>query len=242
MTAHPANVAPGNLLLAALPPADRRRILALCESVDLVGGQVLAGADGVMAHAYFPTGAVVSLGIAPANEPRALEVALVGREGMVGLPLVMGEAMSSLRATVVAAGTALRIPAAPLRLQLEDSPALRTQLHRYLLVTLAGMAQAALCTRYHLVEERLARWLLMAQDRGQQTALHVTHELLAATLGVRRAGITRAAADLQRRRLIQYSRGELVIADRSGLQAAACRCYAADEAAYRRLMRRRPHG
>lgn len=240
MSAHPVKPASGNLLLAALPRAERNRVLALCEPVHLVDAEVLAGTGCVMTHAYFPAGAVVSLGVVPAGEPRALEVALVGREGMVGLPLVMGEDVSTLRATVVGTGGALRIAAAHLRLQLEASPALRREVQRYVLVTLAAMAQAALCTRYHLVQARLARWLLMMQDRAPQSALHVTQELLAATLGVRRAGITRAAADLQRRRLIRYRRGQLVIADRDGLQAAACRCYAADEATYRRLMRRQP--
>jgi CRP-like cAMP-binding protein len=109
-------------------------------------------------------------------------------------------------------------------------------MQRYVLVSLTQMAQAALCTRYHRVDQRLARWLLMTQDRVPQGALRATHEFLAATLGVRRAGVTRAAADLQDKHLIAYHRGVLTLVDREGLEAAACGCYAADCASYAALL------
>lgn len=240
MSLGPDEAVPPNRLLARLPAADRQRFLAACEPVALAFDQVLTHGHGRMTHAYFPTDAIVSLGIAAAGSQACLEVALVGWEGMIGLPLLLGANASTLRPTVVRAGFALRIAAAPLQLQLLGSEALAHRMRRYVLVSHAQMAQAAFCTRYHRVDQRLARWLLMTQDRVQQGALHATHEFLAATLGVRRAGVTRAAADLQERHLIAYRRGVLTLLDRAGLQAVACGCYAADCAAYATLMRAAP--
>ena len=157
---------------------------------------------------------------------------------MVGIPLLLGSAASSLRAVVVRPGAAQRIPVAALRLLLQDSGDFGRRMQQYVLVSLAQLAQAALCTRYHRVEERLARWLLMTQDRAPNGPVNATHEFLAATLGVRRAGVTRAAAVLQRRKLIAYHRGVLTVLDRPGLEDASCDCYAADCAAYASGMRR----
>jgi CRP-like cAMP-binding protein len=213
-------------------------MLAACEAVELRAGQVLARPGRRMAHAWFPTGAVLSLGVAPGGTREWLEVALVGSEGMVGLPLLLGASASALRVTVVRPGAALRLGAAALRQELLASGGLQARMQRYVLVVLTQMAQAALCTRYHQVDQRLARWLLMAHDRAPRQDLHATHEALAASLGVRRAGVTRAAAGLQRRKLIAYHRGLLTLLDRSGLEAAACSCYAADRASYAALMRR----
>jgi CRP-like cAMP-binding protein len=226
-----------NGLLAPLPSQDRKRFLAACEAVDLKPAQMLMRPGSRMAYAYFPTDAVVSLGMAPQGTRQCLEVALVGPEGMVGLPLLLGATASTLRATVVRPGAAWRIAVAPLRLQLVESPPLAQRMQRYVLVSLTQLAQAALCTRYHRLDQRLARWLLMTQDRMQHQALHATHEVLAATLGVRRAGVSRAAAELQQRQLIAYHRGVLTLLDRGGLEAVACDCYAADCASYEVLMR-----
>jgi len=234
--------APGgaNGLLATLPLQDRHRILATCQRVDLRMDEVLARPGEPMAHAWFPIGAVLSLAIALRGTRQWLEVALVGSEGMVGLPLLLGARASTMRVTVLRAGAAMRIGAAPLRRQLLASRSLRLRMQRYVLVVLTQMAQAALCTRYHRVDQRLARWLLMAQDRAPRQDLHATHESLAASLGVRRAGVTRAAADLQRRRLIAYHRGVVTLLDRRALEAAACSCYAADCGSYAALMRAGP--
>ncbi|HZN47862.1 MAG TPA: Crp/Fnr family transcriptional regulator [Ramlibacter sp.] len=221
-----------NHLLAGLAGANRQRVLASCEVVAVQLGQVLMRPGLRSTHAWFPLDAIVSLGIAAGERAHSFEVGLVGPEGMVGIPLLLGSSDSSLRATVVRQGAALRIAAAPLRLQLRSGEAFRERMQQYVLVTLTHLAQAALCTRYHRVEERLARWLLMTQDRAPLGPVHATHEFLAAALGVRRAGITRAAATLQRRQLIAYHRGVLTVLDRVGLQAAACGCYAADCASY----------
>jgi CRP-like cAMP-binding protein len=226
-----------NRLLARLGAPDSARLLADCEVVELEAGQVLMRPGGRATHVWFPLDAIVSLGVDAAGKEHCFEVALVGGEGLVGLSLVLGSTASSLRATVVRPGAALRIGAAPLRQQMRDSETVRRRMEQYVLVSLTHMAQAALCTRYHRVEERLARWLLMMQDRAPREAVHATHEFLAAALGVRRAGVTRAAASLQRRRLIAYHRGVLSLLDREGLQAAACACYAADSDSYARGMR-----
>jgi CRP-like cAMP-binding protein len=234
----PDAAARANRLLARLATEVRQRVLDRCESCELVPAQVLMGPGVRATHAWFPVTAIVSLGIPAAGKPHAFGVALVGAEGMVGIPLLLGSSASSLRAVVVHQGTALRIPVPALRAELEGSADFRRRMQQYVLVSLAQFAQAALCTRYHRVEERLARWLLMAQDRAPEGPVRATHEYLAATLGVRRAGVTRAATVLQRRLLIAYHRGVLTVLDRDGLEHASCGCYAADCAAYASGMRR----
>jgi len=226
---------PENLLLAGLPAADRRRLLADRDPVDLVLAKTLTEPGDVARHAFFPIDSFISL-IAPVDGNSQLEVGLVGNEGMVGTAPILGVRASPLRALVQGAGRAWQFDAATLSREIERSPALRRVLNRYVYVLLSQVAQSAACTRFHFVEARLARWLLMTRDRAHSNNFHITHEFLAYMLGVRRVGVTRAASALQRRELIHYTRGNLQILDDRGLEAAACGCYAATKATYAEVL------
>lgn len=235
-TLHPAKRVPsGNRLLAALPRKDRLHLIAGCKEVDLVTSDVLFEPGERVRHVYFPVAGFISL-VAPVDGSTRLEIGLVGDEGMVGTPLVLGVATSPLQALVQGAGSSLRMDAAPFRQELGQSPALQLVFDRYLFVRMTQLAQAAGCTRFHLVEARLARWLLMTQDRAHSNAFHITHEFLALILGVRRVGVTKAATSLQKLGLIRYSRGNIMILDRPRLKAASCACYQTDRETYRRVL------
>jgi len=224
-----------NRLLAALPVHDQGRILADCECVELRQGEVLGEPGGRIREVYFPTDSFVSLVTPPMDHP-GLEVWLTGSEGMIGAPLVLGVDLRRLRVLVQGTGPAWRMSAEALGEALHRSDPLRQSLDRYLEVLMSQGARMVACTRFHLVEARLARWLLMSQDRAHSSHFRVTHEVLAAMLGVRRAGVTRAAATLQRRQLINYRRGDVTILDRVGLLAASCDCYQAMETIYEQTM------
>ena len=155
---------------------------------------------------------------------------------MFGIPLVLGVDVSPVRAVVQGAGPALRMDAVTFGRELKRSPALQREIDRYVFVHLSQLAQTAACTRFHVVEARLARWLLMTQDRAHASTFHVTQEFLAFMLGVRRVGVTKAAMSLQKRNLIHYSRGNIAVLDRRGLKAASCGCYKADREAYDRIL------
>jgi CRP-like cAMP-binding protein len=215
---------PANSLLAALPRQDYERMRAELEPVNLVYGEVLYEPGERVRHVYFPGDAHVSL-LVVVDRSSALEVGLVGREGMVGMSLALGVEDSPVRELVQGSGTALRMKAAAFLEELARCAPLQREVYRYAYAKLAQARQTAACNRFHQVEARLARWLLMTRDRVRSDHFHLTHEFLADMLGVRRAGVTNAATELQRRKLIRYRRGNISILDGRGLAAAACPCY-----------------
>jgi CRP-like cAMP-binding protein len=226
----------GNLLLAALSAEDRLRLLGDHSPVDLGLSETLSDAGDRIRHVYFPIDGFISL-ITPGVGRAQLEIGLVGNEGMLGVPLLLGVNVTPIRALVQGAGHAWRIDTAHFLRAIESYPGIRAALNRYLFVFLSQLMQTATCTRFHLVEARLARWLLMTRDRAHSSQFHVTHEFLAYMLGVRRVGVTSAASALQRRKLIRYNRGDLAILDVRGLERAACPCYAIDKKIYSRILK-----
>ncbi len=220
-----------NQLIERLPRRDRARLLAVCEPCELTLGTVLCEPGKPTRHGWFPIDAFISM-VAPIDGKPALEVGMVGREGMLGAHLALGVATVPLHALVQGAGETWRIDATAFRDELARSAALQRVLSRYLYVLMAQLTGSAACLRFHEIGPRLARWLLMSQDRAHAERFHVTHEFLAYMLGVRRVGVTAAASALQRRGLIEYHRGEMQVRDRKGLEAAACDCYANDRRAY----------
>jgi len=228
-----------NNLIELLPTKDRARLLAICEPVELVLSEVLCEPGKPTLHVYFPTHGFISL-VAMVDGSRGVEVGMVGREGMLGAQLALGVVTAPLHALVQGSGTAWRIAAAPFKRELARSPALRNALNRYLYVLMAQQATSAACLRFHLIGQRLARWLLMSQDRAQSDSFHFTHEFLAYMLGMRRVGITAAASALQRDGLIRYHRGEITVLDRTGLEATTCGCYATNQQTYYDLLGRPP--
>lgn len=224
-----------NRLLAALPQRDRQRLLAACETVDLTVGEVLCESGEQIRHAYFPLDGFISM-LLTVDGHANLELGLVGNEGMFGSPLTLGVTVSPLRALVQGSGSALRISPAALGLELQRSVALRSALHRYVYVSLAQLAQGAACNSFHALDARLVRWLLMTHDRAHSDDFHLTHEFLAQMLGVRRVGVTNAATALQKNGLVSYSRGNIRVLDRAGLEAASCSCYQAALHTYEQVL------
>jgi len=213
-----------NSLLAALPREDYQSLLGELEPVTLTAGEVLYESGERIRYVYFPGDAQVSLVIVMPDR-KALEIGLVGREGMVGIALALGAEASPVRALVQGSGSALRMKAASFREALGRCLALQHELHRYAYAKLVQARQTAVCNRFHQVEARLAGWLLMTRDRVRSDQFHLTHQFVAASLGIRRVGVTNAAGALQRRKLISCRRGNIRILDRNGLKKAARGCY-----------------
>jgi CRP-like cAMP-binding protein len=224
-----------NRLLAALPAKDRKALIARCDEVELGFAQVLEEPGDRIGHVYFPIDSYVSLVNKTAGEA-SLEVGLVGDEGMHGISLVLGIDESPLHALVQGAGSAFRMSANAFRRECAARPALHRALNRYLYVLMSQLAQSAACSRYHVIEARLARWLLMTHDRAHSDTFSVTHEFLAWMLGVRRVGVTGAASALQRQHLISYKRGVVTLLNRRGLEAASCPCYRINKNVYDRVL------
>lgn len=226
----------GNLLLDALPSTDRRQLLASGEAVHLRSGDVLCEAGEPMDYVYFPIASFISL-ISSISERCSLDVGLVGAEGMLGVSLMLDVNIAPGRGVVQGAGIALRLNAAQFAGHIKRSAALEGVLKRYLYVFMSQLSQMAACSRFHLVEARLARLLLMTRDRARSDEFLLTQDEAARMLGVRRVSITVTAAGLQQRGLIRYTRGNVTILDGRGLKGLACKCYTDTRHLYSRLMR-----
>lgn len=213
-----------NKLLANLPPDDYQRMRENLEVVALNFGEILYLSGEIIEYVYFPNDALISL-LTKVDQNRALEVALVGREGMVGIGLALCVGSSPVSAIVQGAGTAMRIKAEFFHHTLKNSQLLQQAVYLYIHALIAQIAQTAACNRFHVIEARLARWLLMTRDRVRSDHFYLTHEFLAHMLGVRRVGVTKAAHSLKLQNLIDYSRGYIAITNIIGLKKAACSCY-----------------
>ncbi len=224
-----------NILLACLSTEMHQELLLHSERVTLMANQVLYRAGEVITDVYFPINCIISL-VSPIDEHAGLEVGLVGNEGMLGVTLLLESNIAPFDALVQAKGYALRIDSAMFLETLAQNSDLLHQLKLYLYVVIRQLGQTAACTRFHVVEERLARWLLMTQDRAHADNFHMTQVFLAYVLGVRRVGITKAANSLQQQQLIRYHRGDISIINRPGLEAASCGCYQADNEIYKRII------
>jgi CRP-like cAMP-binding protein len=213
-----------NRLLTSLPSADFGRLAASLTPVTLTLRQNLLEADEPIEAAYFvETGMVSYLAFLEGGE--AIEVGIIGSEGMVGIPLILGVDSASAGAIVQMEGTALRISPAALRQAFNGSEAVRTRLLRYMQALYTQVSQTAVCNGHHGLEERLARWLLMAHDRVEGDRFAMTHEFMAMMLGVRRSGVTVTAGTLKQAGLISYANGQMTVLDRPGLESVACECY-----------------
>jgi len=223
-----------NQLLAALPDLEFKRLLPHLEATTLAAGDSLQEAHGELSHFYFPTSSVIS--ILQLLEPgAAAEISLVGKEGGVGISLVLGDTQSNTTATVQSGGGAVRLPADVLQREFKRGGALQGVLLRYIEALFVQAAQTAACNRHHTLDKRLCRWLLLTLDRTNSIELHMTQQRIAYMLGVRREAVVVAARKLQLGGLISYNRGHIVVLDRDGLATQSCQCYEKVKHEYERL-------
>ncbi|PVZ82375.1 Crp/Fnr family transcriptional regulator [Serratia sp. S1B] len=224
-----------NRIIILLPLKDRLHLLSVCEQVELTLGQVMCESGVPMFHAYFPNGGSIAL-LAAIDKHAGLSVGMVGQEGMLGMHLMYGIANAPQQGLVQGAGVAWRIDHGTFLNQVMHSTALQRILGHYTYVAMAQLALLIGCQRFHVLDARLARWLLMRHDRTQSDSFPVTHESLGYMLGVRRVGVTVAAGVFQTQGLIRYNRGTLTVLDRRGLEHAACSCYEKDHSLYMKFM------
>jgi CRP-like cAMP-binding protein len=214
----------GNRLLGRLPADDYKRLLPRLQLIPLEFKQILYEARAPFDYAYFPSRGVIS-SLAVMEDGKAIEVATVGDEGMVGLPLVVGAKTAANRVMVQVPGEALRMPEGVLREEANRDSALRRLLILYHSAFLVQVSQAVACNGLHSIHQRCCRWLLMTQDRAHSNVFPMTHELLAELLGVRRSSVSEVLQLIQEEELIRYSRGKFTVLDREGLKVGCCECY-----------------
>ena len=224
-----------NSLLAALPDAEWKRWFSQLERVDMPLGQVLYEAGDTLKFMYFPITSIVSLLYVMENGASA-EIAVVGKEGLVGVSLFMGGESTSSRAVVQSAGIGCRLNSKVMKSEFDRAGPVLHLLLRYTQALLTQMAQTAVCNRHHSLDQQLCRWLLLSLDRLDGNELVMTQELIANMLGVRREGVTEGALQLQKEGLIRYARGHITVLDREGLERRTCECYAVVKREYDRLL------
>jgi CRP-like cAMP-binding protein len=224
-----------NHLLDALLDIDFERLNPNLELVELPLGKVLYEPGEKLKYVYFPTTCIVSLLYVMENGASA-EIAVVGNEGILGISIFMGGDSTPSRAVVQSAGHGYRIKAQILKNEFNQTGPLQRLLLRYTQALITQMAQTAVCNRHHTVEQQLCRWLLLSIDRLSSNELHMTQELIANMLGVRREGVTEAAGKLQRAGLIDYTRGRITVIDRPGLEKKVCECYQVVKTEFDRLL------
>lgn len=224
-----------NQILGALDPSERARLAVHLEPVDMPLGKVIHEAAAMQTHVFFPIDCVVSLLYVLENGDTA-EVAIIGNDGVVGLPVIIGGSRSPHRAIVQAAGSALRMKARDLRVEFERGGASQQVLLRYAQALTIQIGQTAVCNRHHTLDQQLCRWLLMSIDRLVDNKLAMTQDLIAHMLGVRREGVTQAAGKLQRTGAISYKRGRITVLDRALLEELSCECYKVVRDEYARLL------
>jgi CRP-like cAMP-binding protein len=214
-----------NRLLAALPSKEFRRLDSKLEPFILNYGDNIYATGALIKYVYFPTSGIVSL-LSAVDERSLLEVGIIGREGMVGLPLFLGVKRSTTRALVQGSGSALRLTSSAFNAECELGGQLPVILKRFANSLMSQISQSAVCFRFHSVEQRLARWLLMTSDRMGSDNFPLTQEFLSNMLGVRREAVNKSAVEFHSRGLINYSRGQIKIINRKKLTQASCNCYA----------------
>jgi CRP-like cAMP-binding protein len=217
-------IAVPNSILGALPRKEYQKLLSVLEPVKLPFGEILYEAHAQIRHVYFPDDCFVSM-LTTVDTGRAAEVGLIGSEGMIGVPMALGAAVSPFRAVVQGGGTAMRLKTGDFRHSFSKSAALKREVFLFTHLLMIQIAQTAACNRFHVVTQRMARWMLMTRDRVNSNEFRITQEFLALMLGVRREGVSEAMSALRERELIVYRRSIITILDHEGLVAVACGCY-----------------
>ncbi|SEA47271.1 cAMP-binding domain of CRP or a regulatory subunit of cAMP-dependent protein kinases [Alkalimonas amylolytica] len=232
VSAHPVIT---NHLMELISAKERVLLQRHCEQVELTFGVVLCEPNQPYRFLYFPMSGFISLVTKLAGH-KPLEMGVIGNEGMLGVTLALGVSTAPMQAVVQGKGTAWRIELAELQQLLPECPQLRSVLQQYLFVLMAQLSQSAACMHFHSLEQRLARWLLMSNDRAHSNSFYLTHQFLADMLGVRRSGVTVAAGVMQQNQWISYSRGNIRLLNRTAIEGLACECYQCSLDAYRRLL------
>ena len=229
--------APENGLLALLPPADYKSLFPHLKPVKLEAGRILFGPHAPVTHCYFPSHALISF-LSMTEAGTSVAIAMVGREGLIGAAAVFEWIVFPYHAFVEASGEGLQISATELRDWARSHAVLQKLLLRYAHALFTQTVQTAACTQFHIVEQRLCRWLLLARDRLDTEALPFTHESLAQALGTDRVSITRAAQSLRRQGLLELQRGQITILDPKGVEDAGCECYGVIKSKYQQFYAR----